>query len=131
MQCRTEYISRSHRLHKTGSVRLDVGLECLHNDFRYRLVGLFRKSKSHLLNDALVPSKDLKKSIMALKEMRKKVVLKNKAAIPSKKKKSNVVVPIDAKKKKKTKIVIKKKRQKIKVVKKKRKLFPSARVAPE
>ena len=76
-------------------------------------------------NKVRVPSKDLKKSIKALREMRRKFKLKNS---PSSEKESDVaVVPT----KKKMKIVLKKKKSPIKVVKKKRKFFPSARVAPE
>ena len=93
-------------------------------------------------NKVRVPSKDLKKSIKALREMRRKFKLKNN---PSSEKESDVAV-VPAKKKKKMKIVLKKrppksvgtktkvvvkKKPPIKAVKKKRKFFPSARVAPE
>merc|ERR1712146_500929 len=66
-------------------------------------------------NDVLVPSKDLKKNINALKKKKKRIVVK-------KKPKS---LPDDTKRKKtKMKIVVKKKSP-IKVKKKKRKFFPS------
>ena len=93
-------------------------------------------------NKVRVPSKDLKKSIKALREMRRKFKLKNS---PSSEKESDVAVVPTKKKMKivlkkrpprsvgtetKTKVVAKKKSP-IKAVKKKRKFFPSARVAPE
>merc|ERR1712146_756145 len=59
-------------------------------------------------NDVLVPSKDLKKNINALKKKKKRIVVK-------KKPKS---LPDDTKKKTKMKIIVKKKKSPIKVLKK-------------
>ena len=80
-------------------------------------------------NKVRVPSKDLKKNIMALKEMRKKMKLKkyaeSKVASVSTDTKKKIVL------KKKPEKIVRTKKKTIVVKKKKRKFFPSARVAPE